>query len=149
MKWAGGTPGVLDTVARLSLAVSLVAVAAMKVPLILHPHGDESAGLSGLLRSQGAQVSAVLVECVLGVLVVTPACRVAVMAVQYWLAGLAGVLAAVIIAGEPVSACGCFGPRHAGLAVRLAVLAGLAMTAEVVRAAEASNHEAGSVIHVL
>ena len=124
----------VGTIAAWALGVTFVILAALKAPLILKAHSSHVDGLGGLLRSPEALIAATLIEVTLGVLVVTRARALAILAIQTWLAMLCGTVIALVVLGAPVSSCGCFGARDAGLAVRISVLCGLGITAYVASA---------------
>lgn len=119
---------VLRFAARVALAAALVFTAWLK----LAPAGQSAVAARSWMAELGGGwvLTAVAVaELVAGLALLSSAWRLAARAVFWVLCGYAAILTGVVLAGKPVTNCGCFGAWHAPASAHVSMLVGLLILA--------------------
>lgn len=131
---------VLRFAARVALAAALVFTAWLK----LAPTGRSAVAARSWMAELGGGwvLTAVAVaELVAGLALLSSAWRPAARVVFWVLCGYAVILMGVVLAGKPVTNCGCFGAWHAPVSAHVSMLVGLLILARGVGYSTESTRE--------
>lgn len=119
----------LPRAARVVVALSLLALAFLKLVSLSTMHSHAPNSLSDVVASRGAVGTAASIELDLGDLLLGTSNRWGARAVLIWTAAVSGVFVALVLRDQHLSPCGCLGQIEAPWTVRAAILGGIALLA--------------------